>query len=570
MSALTSPPKSRQYLPADFTITSWETLKPYFDELLQAEAPGMDGLRQLISQVEELIAVVQEEMAWRYIRMTCDTHDEEKREHFQHFVQHIQPQLSEYSDKLNRKLVAHPQFNELPIEPFLPFVRGVQRDIELYREENIVLTTETQNLTQQYTALVGGLSIEHNGQELTLQQAGKLLEEPDRTLRQQIWENISARRLQDREACEDIYDQLVQLRTRIAQHAGYESFTAYKFDALNRFDYSLADTHAFHDTVANVVRPIYETFMRDRKAQLGLETLRPWDLQVDMHGGQPLQPFQRAEELRNGAIRILSRLRPDLGEKLQIMGEQGFLDLESRKGKAPGGYNYPLAETGIPFIFMNAAGTATDVITLLHESGHAIHSFAIRELPLFFQQLPSEVAELAAMSMELLALDKYDEFYPDPADRARAQKDQLVRCITVLPWIATIDAFQQWAYDHPDHSREERATQFAALYRRFHGDEVDWSGYETALAGSWIKQGHVFEVPFYYIEYGIAQLGALAIWRNYQHHPQQALTQYLAALSLGYTRTIPEIYETAGIRFDFSEEYLRSAVEDCLAAYRKL
>lgn len=294
-------------------------------------------------------------------------------------------------------------------------------------------------------------------------------------------------------------------------------------------------------------------------------------MQIDIFGEEPLRPFEGAEELVDKTLNALADLKPALSDMIRLMHERGFLDLESRVGKAPGGYNYPLAESGIPFIFMNAAGTQSDVITMLHESGHAVHAFVTNEIPLVaLKSTPSEVAELAAMSMELLALEGYKEFYTDKESLIRAQKGQLSRCITIFPWVATVDAFQQWVYNHPAHTAEERNQQWKSLYKRFHGDYVNWEGLEDKLENLWLKQMHIFEVPFYYIEYAIAQLGALAIWRNFKLNQEKGLEDYLNALKLGYTRSIPEIYETAGIRFDFSEPSMREQVEFCMEAYEAL
>ena len=499
--------------------------------------------------------------------MSCDSLDEEKQQAFQDFVQNFSPPLSVYEDKFNHKIYQHPNFGDLPAE-YLTFVRSVKQQLDLFREESIPLMTASTTLGQKYATINASITIEHEGKDLTPQQAGKLLDAQDRELRRRVWEKLSKRRAQDQEAIEDIFDEMIQLRHKIALQAGFDTYTDYRFVDRGRFDYTIKDTHDFHQAVEQVVKPVCEWFHQERKAALGVETLRPYDLQVDIFGSEPLAPFQTAQELFEGAERILTRLKPELGEMLRIMDERGFMDLGSRKGKMPGGYNYPLMETGIPFVFMNAAGSTSDVITLLHESGHAVHSFLTRDVPLSQRNPPSEVAELAAMTMEMLCLDKYDEFYPDPADRSRAQKNQLYRCISVLSWIAAVDAFQQWVYDHPGHSREERAQAWQELYVRFHGETVDWTGYEPFLHGQWLKQSHIFEHPFYYIEYGLAQLGALAIWKNYRTDPGTCLQNYLSALSLGYTKTIPEIYEAAGIKFDFSEAYVAQSVNDCFEAYK--
>lgn len=560
-------PKQRTFLPNDFTIQDWESLQPFLDQLLEEEPEGLDGLIAWLGKMDELNAVISEDAAWRYIKMSCDSLHDEKQKAYQHFVQNIAPHLSLYDDRFNRKIHGHPHFGELPQE-YNTFARNLSKQLELFREENISIGTEITTLGQKYSTLNASMSITRDGKEMTLQQALKKLDEQDREFRQSIWEQVTDRRKEDQENVEDIFDEMVRLRHQKALNAGFRNYADFRFAERGRFDYTIEDTRDFHKAVEMTVKPVLETFHQERKERLGLDQLRPFDLQVDMYGSKPLTPFDGADELLSGALRILNRLKPELAEMLQTMKEKGFLDLESRKGKMPGGYNYPLMETGVPFIFMNAAGSHSDIITLLHESGHAVQSFLIRDLPMSQRNLPSEVAELAAMSMELLCLELYDEFYSDEQEKARAQKNQLVRCISVLPWIATVDAFQLWVYEHPDHTRPEREEAWKSLYRRFHGNVIDWSGYEDKLQIQWMKQPHIFEYPFYYIEYGMAQLGALSVWKNFQEDPESGLTNYLNALALGYTKTIPEVYQAAGIQFDFSPEYVRESVEFCLSAYQ--
>lgn len=570
-SVVSTPQPNRSFIPNDFKITTWEALAPYFEQVFDLPLDSPSALDSFLAQRNELEAVVIEDMAWRYIRKTCDTQNEAHREAYQYFIQHIFPELSRYENKLNKKLAASPYFKELPDQPYLTYTRRIQRELELFREENIALEEQQQQLAQRFMEITGPMTITFQGETLTMQQAGKWLEDTDRTKRQEVWTLMQATRKTAWESLSDIFDQLVKLRTQIAQHAGYDTYTQYKFDELGRFDYQPTDTSQFHAAVEAVVTPIYQELLKERKEVLGVEVLKPWDVQVDIFGNTPLQPFEEAQQLADRTIIGLSRLKPELGAMIQLMNDKGFLDLASRAGKAPGGYNYPLAETGIPFIFMNAAGTHTDVTTMFHESGHAIHSFLTQEIELnALKNMPSEVAELAAMTMELLTLDQYDLFYPDTQAFKRAQKTQLMRCITVFPWVATVDAFQQWVYDHPTASSDERHAQWTAIYHRFHGDMVDFSGYESELSRLWLKQMHIFEVPFYYIEYAIAQLGALAVWKNFQANPEQGLNQYLAALSLGYTRTIPEIYVAAGIKFDFGADYISELVTYCMEAYQAI
>lgn len=568
---ITDKKQARTYIPSDYKITDWETLKPYFEYLVELEIESLDDLEKFLLQRNELDAIVSEEFAWRYIHMTCDTKSEEKKGAYQYFLTDILPHLSVYEDKLNRKVASSPWFDHLDQEYYQTFTRQLKREIEIFREENVPLTTQSQSISQEYGAIMGAMSIEYEGKELTLQQAGKYMEHHDRSIRYEVWKLMVARRKQDRQKLQDIFDKLVEIRHKIARNAGYDTYTLYKFDQMGRFDYQPEDTKAFHHAVETVVKPVYIELLKERQEKLGLEELRPWDLSVDIFSEEPLQPFSGSDELLNTSIEALSYLKPELGEMIRIMDRMGYLDLESRVGKAPGGYNYPLMEVGVPFIFMNAAGTQTDVITMLHESGHAVHSFLTRNIPIDpLKRTPSEVAELAAMSMELLCLDKYNLFYEDDSDLARAQKNQLLRCILIFPWIATVDAFQQWVYDNPAHDPETRNQKWEELHIRFHGDTINWEGYEDIRKHLWLKQGHIFDVPFYYIEYAIAQLGALAIWKNYRKDPKKGLNQYLEALKLGYTQPIPDIYSTAGIRFDFSEKYMKECVDFCLAEYHAI
>jgi len=563
--------EKRQFLPKDYEINAWEDLKPYLDQLMEMPLNSEADMKNFLKKRSELDAVISEDFAWRHIRMTCDTNNEDYKKNYQFFLNEIYPHLSTYDDRLNRKMADSPYFDHLPEDPYLTFVRSVKRSIELFREENVKLSMEAQNIARKFGEISGAMSIEHEGKTLTLQQAGKYLEKTDRGVRKEVWEKVHARRAQDADALEDVFDQLLELRNQMAKNAGYDSYTRYKFDSMGRFDYGPQDTKAFHQAVEKVVKPIMEELAEERKEKLGLDELRPWDGGVDIFGEEPLVPFQEARQLKQGTIEALRHIRPELGEMIRIMDDKGYLDLESRIGKAPGGYNYPLMETGIPFIFMNATGTQTDVVTMFHESGHAVHTFLTRDLPIgALKNTPAEVAELASHSMELLCLDEYKVFYDDEVAMKRAQKRQLRRCISLFPWIATVDAFQQWVYDHPGHSRRERYAAWRDFFFRFHGSKTSWEGLEEHLDRMWLKQIHIYEYPFYYIEYAIAQLGALGVWKNYQEDGKKGLENYLEALKLGYSKPIPDIYEQAGIKFDFGADYMKGCVDFCMKAYREI
>ncbi|MFM2375551.1 MAG: hypothetical protein RLZZ165_648 [Bacteroidota bacterium] len=554
--------KTRKFVAEDFILTDWEHLQPYFDRLAEMPLETVEDIEHWLKMSSELSFVVHEEKAWRYIRMTCDTTSEPIRKRYDQISSEILPQFSVRANELLQKLYESPAFPLLDPERYLVLTRSVKNSIELFRESNVPLDTEIRKRGREHDEAASRLHIEDGGQKLTLQKAASLLEQGDRNRREEIWRKITSARLALKDSWDQLLTDLCGLRGQVARNAGFESFSDYSFKALERFDYTREDCYAFHDAIERVVKPQLVALSRDRQRNLGLGELRPWDLNVDELGREALHPFTDSQELITGCIRILERLRPALADNLRLMKEMGHLDLESRLGKAPGGYNYSLPVTGAPFIFMNAVGTSNDLTTMLHELGHALHSFATAQIDIAeFKHLPSELAEVASMGMEFFSLDALDEFYKDPESLRRARREQLMRPLILLPWIASVDAFQFWLYDHPGHTVPEREQAWTDIFLRFHGDHVSWEGDEEVLKNLWQKQGHIYDVPFYYIEYGIAQLGAIAVWRNFRHDPQKGLNDYLKALSMGYTRPIPEVYAAAGIRFDFSESYIRELVD---------
>ncbi|MBK6263513.1 M3 family oligoendopeptidase [Marivirga sp. S37H4] len=555
--------KQRTFLPEDFKVEDWESLKPYFEKLLNTEISSEEELRKWFHQMSELESVVSEDMAWRYIKMTCDTTDQTLSDAFEYFVREIQPHIAPFSDKLNKKALASPYIDALrKQEGFDIMIREMEKDVKIFREENIPLDTEIQSLSQKFGAISGTMSVEHEGQELTLQQAAVKLQSTDRKLREQIYHKIASRRLEDKDKLDELFNQLIKLRTEVAQNAGFKNFRDYMFTAMGRFDYDPTDCFEFHHSVKSEVVPLLNDIAKERKEKLQLEALRPWDKAVDISGLEALTPFEGAKDLTDKTIECFSKLDPFLGDCLKKMDEIGHLDLESRRGKSPGGYNYPLSETGVPFIFMNATSTLRDMVTLLHEGGHAVHSFLMNDLELNdFRNTPSEVAELASMSMELITMDHWNIFFENEADLKRAKKEHLEQIIETLPWVATIDKFQHWIYENPEHTVEERTENWNKIFDDFSDTITDWSGLELNKSKMWQKQLHLYEVPFYYIEYGMAQLGAIAVWRNFKQDPKSGLQSYMNALKLGYTHSIPEIYEAANIKFDFSIDNIRTLMQ---------
>jgi oligoendopeptidase F len=550
--------QTRTFLPENFTVTDWPSLEPYFKELLDRDIADKTSLEQWLKDQSELEAAVSEDACWRQIRMTCDTENKSLEEAFNYFCMQIQPQIQPMADALNKKLMASPLLNSLEKDTYHTFLRSISRSIDLFREENIPLQAEMSVLQQQFGQITGAMMVTVNGTEYTLQQAGKFLENSDRNLREEVYRKIQDRRLQDKPKLDELYDKLIALRHQAAQNAGFENYRDFRFKELGRFDYSKEDCYQFHEAVKLHVLPLVNEIYKKKKEKLGLENLRPWDMDAEPEGTQPLRPFTHSDELLQKSIDCFNQLRPFFGQCLQKMHDLKHLDLESRKGKAPGGYNCPLAESGAPFIFMNAAGQMNDVTTMLHEGGHAVHSFLAHPLPLTgFKEYPMEIAEVASMAMELFTMDHWESFFTNDKDLRRAKEHQLERVISIFPWIAIIDKFQHWVYEHPVHTHEERTEAWVGVLKEFQDSVVDYSGLETYRSNAWQRQLHLFEVPFYYIEYGIAQLGAIGMWMQYKTNKQSAIDNYCNALALGGTKTLPELYKTAGLEFDFSPDKIK-------------
>ncbi len=548
----------RHFLPANFEITNWDNLEPYFKDLLDRPIHSKQELEKWLEDMSELESVVSEDASWRQIRMTCDTENKKLEEAFAYFVMEIQPKIQPYADKLNRKLVENPFTKELDQKKYFTYLRAVKKSIDLFREENIPLQAELSVLAQQFGAISGKMTVEVNGHEYTLQQAMKFLEKDDRALREEVYRKIQERRMQDRDTLNNLYSTLVTKRDQVGRNAGFANYRDYKFAELGRFDYTKEDCFRFHEAVKQYVLPLVDIINENKRKKLGVDKLRPWDTEAEPKGTEPLHPFETGNELLEKTVNCFKELKPFFADCLLKMKTMDRFDLESRKGKAPGGYNCPLAETGAPFIFMNAAGQMSDVTTMVHEGGHAIHSFLSHPLELCaFKEYPMEIAEVASMSMELFSMDHWDVFFKNKEDLQRAKEHQLERVITIFPWIATIDKFQHWVYENPKHTVEERTKRWIEIFDEFSSKVIDWSGLENYKTNFWQKQLHLFEVPFYYIEYGIAQLGAIGLWMQYKKNKEKALDNYIAALSLGGTKTLPQLYETAQLQFNFSGDYIK-------------
>lgn len=547
------------FIPSDFRIQQVSEVESLFQQLIDRPINSIQEFELFLSDVSDLESFLSEDMAWRYIHMTCDTQNETFEKDYLYFVQEIQPKIAPFEDQLNQKIVACPFTTDLThSSAYSIYFRAIKSAVELFREENIPLQAELNTLAQEYSSIQGAMSIEWEGETITMQKVSNFLMETDRNIREKAWNLMNTRRSQDSQKLEDLFDKMVQKRHQVAVNAGFSNYRDYMFAAMGRFDYSVSDCKKFHDSVEHHVVPLLKKIQERRKELMGLNSLKPWDTAVDPLNREPLKPFSNGSELLDKGILALNELDSFFGGCLSTMKEKSLLDLDSRVGKAPGGYNYPLAKTNMPFIFMNATGNLRDVETLVHEAGHAIHSFQMAPLSLnAFKNTPSEVAELASMSMELLSMDGWHHYFSDEELLNRAKCEQLEGILGTLPWIATVDAFQHWVYENPNHTQEERKAAWIFQQERFSSGLVDYSGFENAKAYAWHKQLHIFEVPFYYIEYGFAQLGAIGIWKNYHTDKKQALEGYQSFMKLGYTESIPTIYENAGVKFEFSSGYIK-------------
>ena len=549
--------KKRNYLPEDFVPATWQAVEPYLQELLDREIASVDKLKKWLADWSELDSVYAEHSRWIYVRSTIDTTDEKAKADLTDLYVNIVPNLSALDNSLKKKFVSCPFIDQLEPDTFFTTIRRMKKEIELFREINIPLQSELNIKQNKFYEIAGAQSIQYKGTELTFEQAQAYFADTDRSVREEVYLKVAERRLEDREKLDDLLTELIQLRHQIAVNAGYKNYLEYRFDELGRFDYTPQDCIQFHAVIQETVTPLVNALFDERKIKLGLNPLKPWDAEVDISGKAPLKPFSSTAELVEKTITCFNRLDPYFGECISIMDSMNYLDLDSRMRKSPGGYNMTLPEIGVPFIFMNSANSEHDLITIVHEGGHAIQTFLTHQLALnAFKETPAEIAEVASMGMELLSMEHWEIFYPDTDDLKRARRNHLKYILGILTRTCLGDSFQFWLYTKPDHTVEERRSKWKELQDKLTPKAIDWSEHMQQYETGYQRILHFYEVPFYYIEYAFAQLGALALWRNFKLNPAATINNYKEALSLGYTKPIPVFYETAGARFDFSKQYI--------------
>jgi oligoendopeptidase F len=544
----------RRFLPEKVDLADTTQLKKFFSQLLQKPSGSKAELEKWLDDESEFLSAVSEEGFVRHIRMTCQTDDPIMEKSYLDFVERVEPELKKMAFELDKKYLGSKARKELSPERFSVLDRRKENNVSLFREANVVVEKIDATLGQKYQKTAGAMTVTYDGAERTLQQMGKYLEEPDRSVREKTWLLVEERRFRDREVLNKLYDDMLSLRARIAANAGFGNYRDYMFRKLARFDYTPDDCFRFHEAVEKHIVPIIRELDERRKEKLGVDPLRPWDMLVDPDGREALKPFKNSKELVEKSERAFNKLDPWFAKSFKRMAGLNLLDLDSRKGKAPGGYDYELPEIRLPFIFMNSVGRDTDMRTMHHESGHAFHTFASRDANYHFlyrgECMPAEFAEVASQGMEFLAGEHLEGTFYIHEDAVRSKKEHLEDETRLFPWVATIDAFQHWVYTHPGHTVKEREDFWVELVDRFGGGE-SWNGYEHFLRSRWQRQLHLYQFPFYYIEYGISLLGAMGVWYNYRKNAKAGVEAYKKALSLGGSRPLPELFKAAGVPFDF-------------------
>ena len=535
---------NRKFVPENLNVDSVEDVTRLFKTLLDENIPNSpDALRTWILKWSELGSVLAEVSSRRYVAMTVNTQDEAAAKAYEDFVGNIDPVMSEFDDKLNKKLMAHPAKDQLKGE-FGVWFKSVQVSLDLFSPANIPLETEETMAVQAYQKITGGMSVEFDGGVKTMQQLSAYLEKTDRNLRESAFRTMWDRRLKDKDALDASFDKLFQIRNKIAKNAGCKNFIDYIFLAKRRFDYSPADCKAFHESVEKLVLPLLKEIYKKRAEKMGLKTLRPWDLSVDPLSRPPLKPYQNGDELIEKVDQIFESIHPQAGKWAR--------EMQAKK----------LIESRLPFIFMNSAETDRDIYTLLHESGHSFHQYALANQPILaYRDVPSEFAEVASMSMELIGMSNLKPFYGNDSEAIRRSiEGELEDVIWLFPWVASIDSFQHELYSRPNHTAKDREQIWKGIMDRYDAG-VDYSGFEAVRNNLWQKQLHLFECPFYYIEYGIAQLGALQVWANFKKDPKKAIDDLFKAESLGDSRPLPELFAAANIKFDFTAKTIEPLMQ---------
>lgn len=566
--AVRHPAPPAKYLPADLRIHTFADIEPFLLALAERDLNSAESLQAWLLDRSEVASALAEESLTRSYASQCHTNDEELEKAHLAFQTELLPAVKPLEDRLDRLYLACPCRKELGSE-WEVYDREVALAARLFREENVALEAKEEEMSNQYDRLIGAMTVEFRGETRTLSAMRPFLEDPERETREESWRVSAARRLQNADQLDVLFEDMRSNRIAQAQNAGYDNYRDYMHDAKERFDYTPADCIAFADNVANMVMPVMERLQEYRQKALGVTTLRPWDMGVDLEGAPAFEPFQNQAGQVDVSARLLDAISPQFGEELRWMETAGLLDLDTRPHKAPGGFMDTYERRRVPTIFANSGTTHGDIETLVHEGGHALNGLFSRHLePVSYRMPPLEFAEVASMGMESMAMEHFAKVYPvEEARRARLQS--LEGMITTFAWVAVIDGFQQWLYtDGAEAGPAERRAYWCSLHNRFKG-KVDWNGLQAEHDSLWQRQLHIYHVPFYYIEYAQAQMGALQLWIRYRQEPEAAVADYRRALGLGGSRKLPELFEACGLVYDPRGEHLGEWMEEVEREWKK-
>nr|WP_211246757.1 M3 family oligoendopeptidase [Cohnella pontilimi] len=528
-----------------------ETLESRLQQMLRQEINSAADLENWLDEERKLREEIGEAMYGHQIDFYRDTANTVKRDIFTHDQTAVQPMLMKYGVEFDKKLLNSPYHEQLDDKKYGLMLKVRRTKVELFREENISLTVREQELVTQYNEIMGGLSIEWNGESKPYSFVQGQLDSPDRTVRERAWRALADARSRVKPQMDAMMDELVKLRHQMAVNAGFENFRDYMFTMKNR-EYSIQDCYDFHDSVEKHVVPAWDRLAGVIQAKLGVDMYRPWDTSSCSMQGAPFQTFT---ELMDGVDRMLGMTDTYFQERFRHMRDNGLLDLEVRPGKAPGGFCEGLPTSQNAFIFCNFSPSFFALIALIHEMGHAVNAYLQFEAGNGMEEhnLRAEAAELYSHAMELLLLDKLHIFYTDEQQFKIAQREELRRAFNMLIGPLSGDLFQHWLYTNPDHTPEERDAKFLEIHKRFPYHPVNIEGLEAEVSTLWTAVIHYFGYPFYNIEYSMSMLGALQLLEIYRDNPAKATALYKQGAGSDPNQSIAGIYRDTGVEFDFSE-----------------
>ncbi|HDR8111887.1 TPA: M3 family oligoendopeptidase [Bacillus cereus] len=515
-------------------------------------------LENWLKEQSKVIWDIEEQLRSHYIAFQCNTDNKEIKDTFEYDQQFVRPLLKRYQNSFDNKYLESPFRMELDPKTYSLLDKKIKNAQTLFCEKNIDLEVNEDKLVTEYFEITGGLTVVWDGEEKTITELQSYLQDPNRDIRRKARTLISEKFLSVEDKLQNILNELIVIRHEKAKNIQLDNYRDYMFKKYERFDYTAKDCYELAESIRKYVVPLKDKILLEKKDKLQVDTLRPWDVSAVTPDQKVLKPIANENDLIEKSTHIFNKLDVEFSALLNRMYKHNCLDLTSRKGKAAGGFCEYLPASQLSYIFMNLNYTQDDIVTFIHEMGHSIHNELIKPLKLRqYIEIPAETAELASMTMELFSLNYWDTFYTDKKDLKQAKINFFKDVISYLPIMLIVDQFQHWLYENPSHTSEERNEKYLQLQKHYQSSVIHIDGYENWIATSWLPVLHIFEVPFYYIEYAIAQLGALQMYKQYKEEPKQALENYKKALSLGSSQSIKEVYDAAGIRFDFSGETIK-------------